>query len=117
MSDEAVTVLKDIQRWIKIIGIQEAREVLGNALSGSSDDENEELRIIYYLTNGENSTRDIARHVSIGKDAIGSRQQQWAKMGLVEKEHQRAPYKSLISLEEAGLEVPEIPEPGSDDDD
>lgn len=117
MSDETVTVLKDIQRWVKIIGIQEAREVLGNALSGNDDDENKELRIIYHLTNGENSTRDIARHVSVGRGAVSSRQQQWAKMGLVEKEHQRAPYKNLISLEEAGLEVPEIPEPEGNDND
>jgi DNA-binding MarR family transcriptional regulator len=94
-----------------VIGIQEAKSVIDDALSAEDPEDQEELRIIYHLSDGENSTRDIAEHVSVKKDAISARQKSWAKMGLLEKEHSRAPYKNVISLEEAGLEVPQIPEP------
>lgn len=117
MSNGTETILKDIRRWVKIIGIQEAKDVMLDALSDNDPDEQEELRVIYHLTDGDTSTRSIASHVSVGKDAISSRQQRWAKMGLVEKEHANAPYKHIISLEEAGIDVPEIPdsEGGNDD--
>lgn len=117
MSESTEAVLSDIRRWVKIIGIQQAKEVMRDALTGGSPDETEQLRIIYHLTNGENSIRKIARHVSLSKSAISNRQQTWASMGLVEREHSNASYRRLISLEEAGLEKPEIPDAeGSDDD-
>lgn len=117
MSEETVSVLKDIQRWVKIIGIQEARDVMSDALSADDEEEETELRITYHLSNGENSTRNIANHVSHGRDWVSNRQQQWAKMGLVEQEHSRSPYEHVITLEEAGLEVPEIPTSEEENDD
>lgn len=111
MTEETDDILRDIQRWVKIIGIQEAKSVMDDALSAEDPADQEELRTIYHLSNGENSTRDIAEHVSVGRNAVSTRQKSWSKMGLLEKEHSRAPYEHVISLEEAGLEVPEIPKP------
>ena len=110
MTEDTDDILRNIQRWVKIIGIQEAKSVVDNALSAEDPEEQEELRIIYHLSDGEHSIRDIAEHVSVSRDTVRRRQKSWAKMGLFEKEHSRAPYKHVISLEEAGLEVPEIPE-------
>ena len=111
MTEDTGDILRDIRRWVKVIGIQEAKAVMDDALSAEDSGDQEELRIIYHLSNGENSTRHIAEHVSVGKDAISTRQKSWAKMGLLEKEHSRASYEHVISLEEAGIEIPEIPEP------
>lgn len=108
MDSEALSVLDEIRRWVRIIGIQEAREVLEDALSDEIEKKEEELRIIYHLTNGENSTRHIASHVSVSRMTVSNRQRQWAKMGLVEKSSPNSPYQHVISLEEAGMEVPEI---------
>lgn len=117
MSDEVVEVLKDIQRWVQIIGIQEAREVMEDGLSDDDEVVQNDLRIAYHLTNGDNSTRDIATHVSGGRDWVSSRQRQWAKMGLVEQEHSRAPYEHIITLEEAGMDIPEVPTDEEENDD
>lgn len=111
MTEDTDDILRDIQRWVKIIGIQEAKLVMDDALSAEDPEDQEELRIIYHLSDGEHSTRDIAEHVSVGRQAVSNRQSSWSKMGLLEKEHSRAPYEHVISLKEAGLEVPEIPDP------
>jgi len=116
VTEDTDDILRDIRRWVKVIGIQEAKSVMDEALSAEDPKDQEELRIIYYLSDGEHSTRDIAEHVLVGKDAISARQKSWAKMGLLEKEHSRAPYEHVISLEEAGLEVPEIPGPEEESD-
>lgn len=114
MTEDTDDILRDIRRWVKIIGIQEAKSVMDDALSAEDAEDQEELRIIYHLSDGEHSTRDIAEYVSVGRQAVSNRQSSWSKMGLLEKEHSRAPYEHVISLEEAGLEVPEIPEPEED---
>jgi DNA-binding MarR family transcriptional regulator len=111
VTEDTDDILRDIRRWVKVIGIQEAKSVMDDALSAEDPEDQEELRIIYHLSDGEHSTRDITEHVSVGRNTVSRRQKSWAKMGLLEKEHSRAPYEHVISLEEAGLEVPEIPEP------
>lgn len=111
MTEDTDDLLRDIRRWVKIIGIQEARSIMIEALSAEDSQNQGNLRLIYHLSDGEHSTRDIHEVVSFGRNKIMSKQKQWARMGLLEKEHSRAPYEQVISLEEAGLEVPEIPEP------
>lgn len=110
MADETVEVLKDIREWVRLIGIQEAQDVLDHALSETDTISEEEHRIIYYLTNGENGARDIANHVSVSKDTISNRQQKGEAMGLVGRNRVNAPYTQYITLKEAGLEIPDIPD-------
>lgn len=117
MTSETISVLNDILKWVKIIGLQQAQDVMRDALSDSDGDTANQLRIIYHLTDGQHSASDIANHVSVSSRTVSRRQQQWAKMGLVEKENQVSPYRHLITLEEAGLEVPDIPDPDGDNDD
>lgn len=115
--DEAVEVLKDIRRWVKIIGIQEAKGVLEDFLTSEDEDEQRELRIMYHLTDGEHSTSEIADYVSVSGRTVSRRQNEWARAGLVEREVSNEPYEHIISLVEAGLDVPDIPEPEADGED
>jgi len=116
VTEKTDDILRDIRRWVKIIGIQEARDIMIDALSAEDSEEQENLRLVYHLSDGEHSTRDIHDVVSFGRQKIMRKQKEWAKMGLLEKEHSRAPYEHVISLEEAGLEVPEIPDPEEESD-
>lgn len=84
---------------------------MDDALSAEDSEEEEQLRLVYHLTDGEHSTRDIYDYADFGRNKIIDLQKSWAKMGLLEKEHSRAPYEHVISLEEAGVEVPEVPKP------
>ncbi|WP_152418531.1 MULTISPECIES: hypothetical protein [unclassified Haloferax] len=111
MTEDRDDILRDIRRWVKIIGIQEAKNIMDDALSAEDSEEEEQLRLVYHLTDGEHSTRDIYDYADFGRNKIIDLQKSWAKMGLLEKEHSRAPYEHVISLEEAGVEVPEVPKP------
>ena len=85
-----------------------------DALSSEDSKQEKDLRISYHLSDGEHSVRTIADHVSVSRTSVSNYQKQWARMGLLEREHSRASFESVISLEEAGIEVPEIPQPDDD---
>lgn len=111
MSDDTDDILRDIRRWVKIIGIQEAKPVLEDALTTDDPEKEEKLRLTYHLTNGENSTRDIAKIVDWHYATISKKQSEWAEMGIVDRANSSESYSHVISLDEAGIEVPDIPEP------
>ncbi|GAB3679671.1 hypothetical protein GCM10028857_01360 [Salinarchaeum chitinilyticum] len=107
---ETVEVLKDIRRWVKVIGLQEAKPLLMDALSDEDEERQRDLRITYHLTDGEHGRRDIEDYISYSRGWVGARHTEWANMGLVERDSSSSSYRHVIELEEAGLEVPEIPD-------
>lgn len=115
MTNETVEILNDIKKWVRIIGIQQAKDLLDSAMSVNDSTSEEEHKIIYHLTDGNHGTRDIANHVPVGKDTVSNIQRMWSDMGLVEKDKQNQPYSKLIGLNEAGMEIPDIPETEKDD--
>lgn len=115
-SEGLVTVLEDIRRWVKIIGIQEAKPLLKDALSAENGETRLHKRQVYHLTDGNHSTRDIPDIVEPSRSTVMRWQSQWAAMGLLEKNGGNAPYNHVISLEEAGLETPELPESNAEND-
>ncbi|MFC6757684.1 MULTISPECIES: hypothetical protein [Haloarcula] len=115
MSEDTDDILRDIRRWLKIIGIQEAKPILTEALSSEDPEEERDLRITYHLTDGEHGTRDIAELISYSRYWIMSRYEEWSNMGVIERNAPNSPYHHVISLEEVGIEVPDIPEPEDDD--
>lgn len=109
MTEDANEILMDIRRWLKIIGIQEAKPVIRDALSDEDEEVQRALRITYHLTDGEHSTRDIAEYIQFAYGWVATRQGEWSNMGLVERDNSSSSYRHLIGLEEVGLEVPELP--------
>lgn len=109
-SDNLVEVLKDIRRWIKFSNLGDARSKLYEAILEEDNQKEKENKIIFYLSNGERSGYDIAEFVSVTPRTVSNRQKEWAEMGLMEKLGPSRPYRKLISLEEVGLGVPDIPE-------
>ena len=117
MTEDTDEILRDIRRWVKIIGIQQAKPALLEALSSDDDEEERDLRIAYHLTDGEHGTRDIAERISYSRYWIMSRYEEWSNLGVIEREGPSSPYHHIVSLEEAGIEVPEIPDPEEDSED
>lgn len=116
-NDEPVEVLKDIRRWVKIIGLQEAKPVLKEALSDEDEQKQRDLRITYHHTNGENSIRAITDMISYSRGWVSDRYKEWSNMGLIERDSQSYSYRHIISLEEAGMDVPEPREPDNETED
>lgn len=115
VDEELITVLQDIRRWVKLIGLEDAREKVHEAISHSDDVKEVENKIMFHLTDGNRSTKEIEDYVSVTYKTVSERQQEWAKAGLMEKPAPNLPYRKLVSLEEAGINVPDIPEAAEDD--
>lgn len=111
---EELNVLKDIEKWLKIIAIQEVRDELVDELTNENDDRQKELRTVFHLTNGENSSSEIEKYVSVSRRTVSKWQQKWANKGLLEKETKKSPYNSLLNLNEVGIDTPEIEEVDND---
>lgn len=109
-NDDIVQVLQDIRRWVKLIGLEDAREKVHEAVLDEDDNTKRENKIIFYLTDGERGSANIAQYVSVSYDTVSRRRQEWAKFGLMEKPAANKPYRKLITLEEAGIDIPDIPE-------
>lgn len=110
MSGDEEEILQEILKWLKFMGRQEARDVVESALSYDDEEKERAARITYQLTNGKNSTKDIARHISFSYRWVSSRHQEWATQGIVEKDGVQSPYEHILTLDELGIESPEIPD-------
>jgi len=111
VTEDTDDILRDIRRWVKIIGLQEAKPVLLDAISDEDEERERDLRIAYHFTDGEHGRRDISRHISYSRQWVGDRHSEWANLGLVERDNPNSSYRHVVSLKEAGIEVPDIPDP------
>lgn len=111
MSISNSELLEEMVKWLRFMGRQEARDVVLEALSFEDEEKERAVRITYQLTNGHNSTKDIEQYIPFSYRWVSSRHQEWATLGIVEKERAQAPYEHILSLDELGIDYPEIPEP------
>ncbi|WP_436906712.1 hypothetical protein [Halosimplex marinum] len=105
--DDIIDVLKDIRQWVKVIGLQQSKPVLEDALSDEDEERQRDLRITFHFTNGNNGRRAIAEKISYSRGWVRDRQEEWSNMGLIERNGSNDQYQHIISLEEAGIEIPE----------
>lgn len=110
MQDRQTKLLEEAVKWLRIMGKQEARELAGEALSYDDQDKQEAAEIAYELSNGENTTKEIAEYIPYSYRWVSYRQTEWAKLGILEKEGPQRPYSHIASLEDLGMEAPEIPD-------
>jgi len=111
MPERQTEILEEMLNWIRFIGMNEARDVIDDALSYEDDEEKERsARIAYELTDGTNSTYDMADYIDFSYQWVSDRQMQWAKLGIVEKGAENQPYEHIASLTELGIYCPTIPE-------
>lgn len=69
-------------------------------------------KIAYQLSDGEKSTRDIAKLISASQKSVSNWWQKWFELELMEQteKYGRGRYNRLISLTRMGIPVPEISE-------
>src|SRR3989344_6228363 len=96
-------ILMEILKWIKFSGMKEVRELLTNVLSTNTE------KLMYELTDGEASTRDIAIKCNVAHVTVGNYWQKWKVIGILEstEKYNGKRYKKICSLKEMGIEVPE----------
>jgi hypothetical protein len=117
MPERQTEILEEMLNWIRFMGMNEARDVIDDALSYEDDEKKERsARIAYELTDGTNSTTDIEDYIDYSYRWVSRRQMEWAKLGIVDKPGENRSYEHLASLTELGLDCPEIPDPDADEE-
>ncbi|MCB2160476.1 hypothetical protein KQH40_00150 [bacterium] len=88
---------KEISQTLKLLSRSEIERRLSHIFGNSYE------LIIYQLTNGENPTTEISKHVPISTQTISKLWQKWEELEIVETEGYRNPYRTKYSLEELAL--------------
>jgi len=110
MSEE-LRILKNIEgkldqllKWTRFAGMQQLRTILAQNLTTDPE------MLIYELSDGERTTREIARLSNVGSHVTVVRfWEKWSKLGIVEPSQKRqGRFQRICSLEEVGLTVPPI---------
>lgn len=95
---------KEINQSLKILVRSEIESRLSQIFSNAY-----EIKI-YQLSNGENPTTEIAKHVPISTQTISKLWQKWGELEIAETEGYRNPYRAKYPLEELALIFGEPPE-------
>lgn len=106
---DVYNVLKELLKWVKFTGSKEVKSTLDSNMH--SNDE----KIIYSLSNGVNSSYDIARIMGANdtvRRKISDYWDKWEKAGLgepVPSQGKGNRFRQSFNLEDFGIELPEIP--------
>jgi DNA-binding MarR family transcriptional regulator len=102
--DKMIELLEELVKWTKAANIPKVKELLLSVL------ESPEELAAYQFSDGEKSGRDVADQVNVTQPTIGKWWKKWIAAGIAEpvsvQRGDRA--KRLFSLEDFGVEVPEI---------
>jgi len=96
-----ITELREIKMLIKLAFFEEIKAIIAGEFADPRVIE------VYKLTNGERSTREIAKEIElkgVNKDFVSQCWKRWAELGFVEETPKQKGRKiALFTLEEFGL--------------
>jgi len=103
--EETVQLLREILKWIKFDGMQRVKNTLIDVLQKDVE------KVIYEFSDGRSSI-DIAKLAGVSHQTVVNYWKKWSRLGLVEAERARGGtrYKRVFSLEDFGIEVPQLEE-------
>jgi len=101
--DVMIGLLREILKWIRFQGWKNVKEVLLDTL------QDDVAKLVYHYSDGR-SSRKIAEKVPVNYVTVTKYWRKWAKIGIVEpiKVKGGTRYKRIFSLEDFGIEIPEI---------
>lgn len=102
--DDALRELQEQTRWLRLLGVQQLRPLLQSLLTTPTQ------RLIYELSDGLRSVRDIGSLAKVGSATVSRLWNQWAAQG-VAAASDRYPGRArhLMKLSDLGMEVPDLP--------
>jgi hypothetical protein len=92
-------------KWTRFAGMQQLRTILTQNLTTDVE------MLIYELSDGERTTREIAALSGVGSNAtVANYWRKWSRLGIVEpSEKRQGRFRRICSLEEVGLTAPPLP--------
>lgn len=109
--DRMVELLGELVKWIKVTSIPKAKVLLEDMLKTPEE------KLAYTLSDGKKTIRELSRLSGIDIGTLSKDWRKWTRAGIAEPiavvgGGNRA--RSLFSLEEFGIEVPNIPQAGNE---
>lgn len=101
--------MRSLKVWAKFGGFANFKSIVNKVLTTDTD------KRVYELSDGERSTRDIARrsYINLSHATVANMWQKWLEYGLVEPSRRyKGRFKKIISLRDLGFPIPEIAEEG-----
>jgi hypothetical protein len=108
---EELEVLKRIEselhqllKWTRLAGLQQLKIIISQSLTSDKE------LAAYELSDGERTTRDIAKLAKIGSNAtVANYWKKWSLLGIVEpSEKRQGRFQKIVSLQEVGLSLPPL---------
>jgi len=99
--------LDELIFWTRFSALPSFRALLIGTLKEDID------KLVYELSDGERSTREIAQSISRGGRrlthvTVANMWKKWAILNLVIPAQRKGRYKRVVSLESLGIEIPQI---------
>ena len=99
------STMQELLKWTKFAGMQQLRSILEKNLKTDAE------KLVYELSDGSLSTREIAERVGIGsKTTISGFWKRWKQIGVVqESKSHEGRFEHICSLGDVGITIPELP--------
>lgn len=106
--------LDELIFWTRFSALPTFRALLSDTLRDEVD------KLVYELSDGDRSTREIARIITRGGRnithvTVANMWQRWALMNLVMPARRRGRYRRVVSLESIGIETPQLEVPSEEE--
>ena len=104
--DANTQILREMLKWVKLQGINQAKVVLTTALR------NDKEKLIYEYSDGVRTIVEIAKLTGMSFGTVQRYWGRWATLGIVEPIAVKGGtrYKKAFSLQAFGIEVPQLEE-------
>jgi len=102
---EVAESLRQLVTWVRVIGYPTIKQTLETVL------DSDEKRLVYHLTDGQRSVREIEKLTRVNVRQISEWGQEWERIGVAEPSRVssvRGRRQRAFDLADFGLEIPEI---------
>src|SRR3972149_10050761 len=101
-----IELLKELVKWTKFQGMNNAKGVLVESLKSSSEK-------LAYVTSDGRGSQEVAKAAGISHTTVVNYWNRWARLGIVEPLRVKGGtrYRAVFSLSEFGIEAPGLSRP------
>ena len=103
-SNKILEYLEEITKWLSFLGKREVKMLI---LDNLTDDRQ---LLIYHNSDGNKGSKELASYLKASDVTISGYWDEWAKIGIIKKikAGRGSRGKKIFTLEELGIEIPDI---------
>ena len=100
--DKVIELLEEILKWTRLQGVQNAKDVLLDALKSDKE------KVAYHYSDGRSST-EVAKICGVSGMTVTNYWRRWFTLGIAQSSLKyKGRFERAFSLEDLGIEIPSI---------